>query len=190
MSDLPDALPIHSSIVILDLSDNDKLNTLDEAAFREFFLYSFSTTVCGSYSATVGGGVLSGCPIGSANRQALSVIADTCPLECCSLSWLFLEGRRYGEGYRAMVDVQCRWGLLSTKRDEEAEVMLLSPVPLWSSECGDFLSCPEAGGEDFVDKCEQTTALVAPHDKSRSEMGTALQLVMLLVPFLPVLIVQ
>ena len=75
----------------------------------------------------------------------LEIQVNDNPLSCCSLAWMYLEGKRYGDAYKSQVS------------GAYCQISVPNEYLLWDMTCDNFILCQtEDGLENFVAECEAT----------------------------------
>ena len=104
---------------------------------------------------------------GSAIYESEFVLsAEDNPFSCCSLSWMYLEGLKYGQVYKDQVTgVRC--GITEGISDEYS---------LWDMACADFILCQtEDGLDNFVADCEATDPEPLPNTTTAATLTDTTQ---------------
>ena len=110
-------------IELLELSDN-LLSDFPETLFKDFLLYSLMYQTPHNIFINLRGN----------------------PLSCCTLSWLYLEGLKYGVPYQNQIRHYC-----------SVTEGVVEEFKFWEMSCSDFSPCEtNEGMEDFVAQCEST----------------------------------
>ena len=128
LTDLPDELfgpsEAKRKILGIDLKEN-ALTELKENSFKNFLVTSLAYQ----------------------GRFPFVMSVQDNPFSCCSLAWMYMEGKRYGEPYQEQV----RRPFCGITEGITNEYML------WDMTCSDFIMCQtEPGLDNFVADCEAT----------------------------------